>query len=73
MQRQMTTVAKNENFPSKHTSYYSSVFSLGPKQLQLSFSQSYVEKLKDHNHENYYIFQASHKVKVFDNTSEIKH
>jgi len=63
MQRQRTTVTKNENSPSKCISYYGCVFSLGPKQIQLSFSQSHMEKLEDHNHEKYYIVQEIHKSK----------
>lgn len=63
MQRKMTIVTKKENSPSKCISNYGCVFSPGPKQLQLFFSQSYTEKLEDHNRENYYIFQAIRKSK----------
>lgn len=63
MQRKMTIVTKKENSPSKCISNFGCVFSPGPKQLQLFFSQRYMEKLTDHNHENYYIFQAIYKSK----------
>lgn len=40
MHRQMNPVTKRENSPSKCISCYSCVSCVGPKQLQLPFSQS---------------------------------